>query len=163
MDDYCEIGPKGKGKIGAIHPVLLNWAIAFLAQTSARKYNKVAKVMKLLHISYIYKKTTAMVHNVADKCYAININTIWTVGEWAKRENWTSHQKTGVLVQDSCSLSVGIEHDYVINTLVGGDESHIIGGLSHMFQLLAPQVRDANEEEASRHPDDTNGPSNKVS
>ena len=87
------------------------------------------------------------------------------MGERAKREKWTSHQKTGVLVQDSHSLSVGIEHDYVTNTLVGGDESHRLAGLLHMFQLLAKKVRDANEEvsEDTTDADDINGQGNKVS
>ena len=56
LDDYCENGPKGKGKIGAIHPVLLNWAIAFLARPSVGTYNEVAKVMKLPHISYFIRR-----------------------------------------------------------------------------------------------------------
>jgi len=87
------------------------------------------------------------------------------VDERAKHEKWTSHQKTGVLAQDSCNLSVGIEHDYVINTLVGGDESIRLGRLSYMFQLLAQQIRDANEEvsEDTTDVDDMNGQGNNVS
>ena len=51
------------------------------------------------------------------------------------------------------------------NTLVGGDESHRLGGLSHMFQLLAEKVRDANEEvsEDTTDADDINGQGNKIS
>lgn len=43
-------------------------------------------------------------------------------------------------------MNAGIEHDYVTNTLVKGDESHRLGNLTHMFQLMAQQVRDAHKE-----------------
>ena len=67
------------------------------------------------------------------------------------------HQRTGVLAQDSANINAGIEHDYVTNKLVGGDESHRLGNLTHMFQILAQQVKDAQEEE------DDADQSNKVS
>ena len=83
------------------------------------------------------------------------------MGERAKREKWTLHQRTGVLGQDLCNLNAGIEHDYVRNTLVGGDESHRLGDLSHMFQVLAQQVRDVQEVNADSLEDD--GPKKRVS
>ncbi len=49
-------GGKGRGrKRVAYHPLLLNWAIAFLAHTSTRVYEEVAKIMMLPHISHATK------------------------------------------------------------------------------------------------------------
>ncbi|KAL9182387.1 hypothetical protein ACHAXT_013039 [Thalassiosira profunda] len=148
LDQVHANGGKGRGKKAVVHPVLLNWAIAFLARTSASVYNEVAKVMQLPHISYIYRKTAELVSTMGDKAYAVNMDTIRTIGARATKEGWTDHQRRGCLGQDSASLHTIIEHDYVSNTLVGGDESHRLGGLTHMFQLLAQEVRDAQEEEA---------------
>ena len=38
---------QGRGKKAPVHPVLLNWAIAFLAQTSTSVHKEVAKVMMM--------------------------------------------------------------------------------------------------------------------
>ena len=38
----------------AYHPMLINWAIAFLARTSARTYNEVAKIMMLPEAGVIW-------------------------------------------------------------------------------------------------------------
>ena len=84
IDDVHAQGGKVRGKKGKkvpVPPTILNWAIAFLAKTSASVYNEVQKVMKLPHISYIYKKTAEMVSTLGDKAYAINIDTICEIGE----------------------------------------------------------------------------------
>ena len=96
LNDYCENGPKCQGKRNVITLYFRIGLLFFLARTSTRTYKEVAKVMKLPHISFIYTKTTEMVSTVADKGYVIDINTIRTVGERAKREKLTSHQKTGI-------------------------------------------------------------------
>jgi hypothetical protein len=44
-------------------------------------------------------------------------------------------------------MNAGFQHDFVTNTLVGGDESHRLGNLTHMFQVMAQQVRDASDDE----------------
>jgi hypothetical protein len=36
-----------------------------------------------------------------------------------------------------------MEHEYVTNTLKGGDESHSVATLSRMFSALAQKVKDA--------------------
>ncbi len=44
-------GRKGRGRQNSTyHPMLMNWAIAFLARNSAGTYNEVAKIMMLPHI-----------------------------------------------------------------------------------------------------------------
>jgi hypothetical protein len=55
-------GGKGQGrKRVAYHPLLLNWAIAFLACTSSRVYGEVAKIMMLPNISHVYRKTAKLI------------------------------------------------------------------------------------------------------
>ena len=73
-----------------MHPTLLNWCIAFLARTSASVYEEVRRVMKLPSISYVYRKTAKMISTMADKAYAINVDTIREMGERADRESWSA-------------------------------------------------------------------------
>ncbi len=40
-----------------------------------------------------------------------------------------------------------MEHDYVTNTLKGGNESHSVATLSRMFSALAQKVKDAECDE----------------
>jgi hypothetical protein len=40
-----------------------------------------------------------------------------------------------------------IKHDYVLNTLKGGDQTHRLATLSQMYQTMARKVRDAQEQE----------------
>ncbi len=71
------------------------------------------------------------------------MNTICSISDHACRENWTSHQRIGAIAQDSANINSGIKHNYVTNTLKGGDESHSITTLLRMFQALAQKVKDA--------------------
>ena len=98
--------------------------------------------MKLPSISYVYQKTAEMISTMADKAYAININTLRKMGERSGLEGWRAAQRTGMLAQDSASISPGVEHDYVRRSIVGGDESHRIGSLTLLYQSMAQQVRD---------------------
>ena len=97
--------------------------------------------MQLPCISYVYKQTAKLILTNKDKAYALHMNTIRSIGKRAATEKWTSHQRIGVIAQDSTNIKSGIEHDYVTNTLTGGDETHCIFTLSHMFQSVAQQVR----------------------
>lgn len=146
-------GRNNKKKRVKIREDILDWAIAFLAKTSISTYNEVRKVLKLPHISYVYKKTAEMVSSVKDKAWAVNIDTIKSLAERATKEDWTEHQRRGVLAQDSANVSTCMEFDHVSNTLIGGDESHRLGSLTHTFHTLAQQVRDAAEEEGDNAAD----------
>ncbi len=46
-----------------------------------------------------------------------------------------------MIAQDSANINPGIEHDYVTNTLKGGDESHSVATLSRMILALAQRVK----------------------
>jgi len=110
-------------------------------------YKDVAKVMLLPDISYVYRKTAEMVSTNNDKAWGLHLNTIKSLAEHANRENWTKHQRFGVIAQDSANIKSGIEHDYKSNQLKGGDETFGIANLSKMFQALAQEVKDAESNE----------------
>jgi hypothetical protein len=69
------------------------------------------------------------------------MNTIQSISDRAHCENRTSHQRIGAIAQDSANINSGIEHNYVSNTLKGGDESHCIATLSRMFNAMAQKVK----------------------
>jgi hypothetical protein len=101
--------------------MILNWAIAFLTQTSSGVYKDVAKVMMLPHIIHIYRKTAELVLMENDKAYGLHLTTIQSLSDCACCEKWTSHQRIGVIAQDSLNKKAGIEHDYRSNKLKGGE------------------------------------------
>ncbi len=115
-------GRKGQGQKGVkYHPLLMNWAIAFLAHTSARVYAEVAKIMMLPHISHVYSKRAKFVSMQNDKAFGLHINTIRSIHEHASRKKWMQHQRIGTVVQDSANINATIKHDYVSNMLKGGN------------------------------------------
>ena len=85
-------GGKGRDKEVPVHPMLLNWTIAFLARTSASTYNTVKWVMKLPHISYVYRKTTDIIWTMGDKAFAINIDTTKAIYP-ARTSRWQSWRR----------------------------------------------------------------------
>ncbi len=116
-------GGKGQGrKRVAYHPLLLNWAIAFLACTSSWVYEEVAKIMMPPHISHVYRKMAELISTRSDKAFELHLNTIQSISERARRKKWTLHQRIGAVAQDSANLNATIEHDYVSNMLKGGDQ-----------------------------------------
>jgi hypothetical protein len=138
-----EFGRKGQGwQNSTYHPMLMNWAITFLARTSASTYNEVAKIMMLLRIRTIYRKTAEHITTKNDKAYCLHMNTIQSISKRSHQESWTSHQRIGTIAQDSTNTNSGIEHDNVSNTLNGGNKSHSIATLSGMFCALAQKVKD---------------------
>jgi hypothetical protein len=70
------------------------------------------------------------------------MNTIHGIGDQACQEDWTSDQQIGVIAQDSANINAGIEHDYVTNTLKGGNEFHSIPTFLQMFHVLAQKLMD---------------------
>jgi hypothetical protein len=142
----CGDGGKRRGR-QTYHPMIMNWAIAFLAHTSSSTYNEVAKIMMLPNISTVYRKTAELITSKNDKAYCMHMNTIRSISDRARLENWTSHQRIGAIAQDSANINSGIEHDYVSNALKGGDESHSVATLSRMFQALAQKMKDAERDE----------------
>jgi hypothetical protein len=120
----------------------MNWAIAFLARTSSDTYNEVAKILMLPHISTVHQKMTELITTKNDKAYCLHMNTIQSISDPTHRENWMSHQRIRAIAQDSANINSGIEHNYVSNTLKGGDESHCIATLLQMFNAMVQEVKD---------------------
>jgi hypothetical protein len=97
--------------------MLINWAMAFLACTSASTYNEVANVMILPHISTIYQKTAELISTKNDKANCLHMNTICrSISDRACCENWTSDQQIGAIAQDSAKINSEIKHDYVASS-----------------------------------------------
>jgi hypothetical protein len=122
---------------------ILYWAMAFLARTLNNVYKEVAKVMMLPDISHIHRLTGKNVSKHSNKAFCLHIKTIQSLRERAICEKLTPHQMIGVIAQDSANIKAGIEHDYAINTLKGGDESHRLEMCSHLFELMAQRMKDS--------------------
>ena len=69
----------------ADHPVLMNWAIACLARTSASTYNEAAKITMLPNISTVYRKKAELITTKNDKAYCTHMNTICSISDHAHR------------------------------------------------------------------------------
>ncbi|KAL7542027.1 hypothetical protein ACHAWF_011062 [Thalassiosira exigua] len=146
INKHFDNGGKSRKKKVPVHPVLLNWAIAFLAKTSSSVYKEVAKVMLLPDISYVYRKSKELVSRSSNKGYSLHLETIRTISQRATKEGWTGHQRRGTIAQDSANVKSTVEHDLVSNQFVGGDESHKIGTLSKLFQQMAQKVKDTTSD-----------------
>jgi hypothetical protein len=64
--------------------MIINWAIAFLVQTTSRIYQDVAKVMMLPDISHVYRQTAKLISTEKNKAkIGLHMNTIWSIGNRA--------------------------------------------------------------------------------
>jgi hypothetical protein len=97
-------GGRSQGRKNATyHPMLIIWAMAFLARTSARTYNEVGKIMMLPHICTIYRKAAEQITTKNDKASCLHMSTICSISDRACHENWMSHQRIGAIAQDSAT------------------------------------------------------------
>ena len=71
LDTVFQNDGTGRGKKCPVCPALLNWTIIFLTGTSSSVYKKTRWLMKLPHISYVYRKTVKMISMMEDKAYAV--------------------------------------------------------------------------------------------
>ena len=69
------------------HPMIMNWAIAFLAHTSSSTYDEDAKITMLSNISTVYRKTAELITSKKDKAYCMHISTICSISDCARLEN----------------------------------------------------------------------------
>lgn len=153
LNKQYENGGKKRGRAARVDPVLLDWAVAFLAKTSVSVYKEVAKVMLLPDIRLVQRRTAKLVSSSVDKALSMMINNLKRMKERADKEDWTENQRKGCVGFDSANINSGIQHDYVSNTLVGGDESHSLTSLSKMFHSMAEKVKKAGAELSSTEED----------
>lgn len=140
-------GGRKRGRNVEVHPVIMSWAIAFLARTSQPVYREVAKIMLLPDIRHVQRESAKLVSRAADKAQFMCIATMRTMKQRAAEEKWSENARTGCISFDSANINAGIDHDLVTNSLVGGDESHGLASLSRMFHAMAAKVKKASEEE----------------
>ena len=138
-------GKRKRGRAVSVHPVILNWAISFLARTSATVYKEVQRVMLLPDIREVQRATAKMVSGNADMALGMCIKTIRELKKRADNEGWTKHQRRGCIGLDSANINAGVQHDINTNKIVGLDESHRLGCLSQMFHTIADNVKRAKE------------------
>ena len=146
LNAQYENGGKKKGRAVPVNQILLDWAVAFLAKTSASVYKEVAKVMLLPDIRHVQRRTAKLVSRSSEKAMSMCIANMRTIRDRADKEGWSEHARTGCIGFDSANINPGMEHDYVSNTLSGGDESHRLSSLSQMFHVMAEKVKKANGE-----------------
>jgi hypothetical protein len=95
----------------------------------------------LSDISHVYRQTAKLISTETDKAKnCLHMNTIRSIGNHARLEQWTHQKKIGIIAQDLANIKAGMEHDYVTNTLKGGDETLCITTLSRMFKALVQLV-----------------------
>jgi hypothetical protein len=118
----------------------ISWTNIFLC------LQRCCKVMMFSHISHIYKKAAELVSTENDNAYGLHMTTVQSLGDCACHEKWSSHQRIGVIAQDSANIKTRIEHDYKLNKLKGGEKTHSIITLTQMFQAFVQEVKDATNE-----------------
>jgi hypothetical protein len=89
-------GGKCRGRIH-YHPDIIRWATIFLARTSKRVYNEVAKLMMLPDVSHIYRETAKIVSTTQNIAYGIHINTIESLSKRANEGQFSYNQRCGVI------------------------------------------------------------------
>ncbi|EJK60144.1 hypothetical protein THAOC_19553 [Thalassiosira oceanica] len=103
--------------------MILNWAVVFLARTSKRVYMEVAKVLKLPHISYIYRLSNRIVSRSSSRAYSLCTVTMNTMKMRSEKESWTSNQRLVVNAMDSASSATGLTWNNTKRTMMGQDSS----------------------------------------
>ena len=102
LNEIYSNGVTGKNKKKAkVHPVLMSWAIAFLACTSISVYKEVQRVMKLSHLRPVQRKTEKMVSRNADKAFALCTVSMKAISEMANKDGWNDSARNGGISFDS--------------------------------------------------------------
>ena len=89
-------GGKSRGTPVPVDPVMLNWAIAFLAKTSSSIYKEVAKIMVLPDISYVYRNSTKLISHASITGYSLHITTIKNI-----RNGWKMRDEANIINEDA--------------------------------------------------------------
>ena len=91
----------GKTKGLKVLPEMMSWSMELLARTSVNNFQEARKVMRLPHISYVYKKSNEVISSANQQAFLLCIQTINTVRLRAKNEKWTENARIVVAALDS--------------------------------------------------------------
>lgn len=125
---------------------LVLWAMAMHARTSNRVYKEIAKVMKLAHISTVYKKGNELVSTGSTRAFSLCTVTLSMLSQQADRRKLNDNQRLVFFAIDSANINAGLQWDYVRNQMVGGCEGIAYQQVRQMFYAMASRLQD-NEEE----------------
>ena len=112
---------------------LVVWAIVLHARTSNRVYKEIAKVMKLSHISTVYKKGNELVSTGSTRAFSLCTVTLSMLSQMADRKKWNDNQRLVFLAIDSANINTGLQWDYVRQQMVGGCEGGSYQQVRQMF------------------------------
>lgn len=113
------------------------WAIVMHARTSYRVYNEIAKVMRLPHISTVYKKGNEVVSTGSTRAFSLCTVTLSTLSKMADRKQLNDNQRLVVFAIDSANVNSGLQWDYVRNEMVGTCDGIAYQQLRQMFNAMA--------------------------
>ena len=111
--------------------------MCLLACTSVNNFQEVWKVMKLPHISCLYKKSNEIISNHNQHAFSICTQTIETIARRAKEENWDATTRIRVMSWDLAGTSSSIQWDYRLNKMVGQFQAHKLKHLNNKFNMMA--------------------------
>ena len=148
------VNERNGNKRGIVYdPAILNWAVVFLARTSYRTYIEVAKVLQLPNVSYTYKLSRQIATNFKDRAYGLCPQTIHTIMEMGKAENWKDSAYLLFFSIDSANCATGIQWNNTTKTMVGQCEGHKVNPFAKKFEALAGRKRISDEMEQGREDD----------
>jgi hypothetical protein len=125
----------------------VDWATVLHARTSKRVYNEISKVMKLPHISTIYRKGNELVSSRNSRAYSLCTQTLAAISRTADEQNWSDNQRLVFIAVDSANGVAGVEWDYTRQMIVGGCQEYKFQPMRRLFNTIADsQQNNSNEE-----------------
>ena len=87
----------------------MSWSMELLARTSVNTYDEVHKVMRLPHISYVYKKSGEIIASAHQRAFSLSIQKLQSMRLRAKNEDWSDNAKLTVTALDSAGINKGVQ------------------------------------------------------
>eukprot|EP00984_Skeletonema_dohrnii_P013632 scaffold5653_cov95-Skeletonema_dohrnii-CCMP3373.AAC.7 len=130
-----------------IHTVeQVKWSIVFHARTSKRVYSEASKLMKLPHISTIYRKGNEIVSSSSSRAYSLCTQTLASISRMADEQKWCENKRLVFIAMDSANAVEGLEWDHVRKEIIGGCQEYQSQPLRQFFNLIADsQQSDSND------------------
>ena len=147
----------GKTKGLKVLPEMMSWSMELLARTSVNNLQEARKVMRLPHISYVYKKSNKVISSENQRVFLLCIQTINTVRFRAGNEKWTKNARIVVTALVSARVSSGVQWDYKLKKMIGQCKGHKFQPVTNKFNMMADQLKVAKAAAENRDNLDENG------
>ena len=139
----------------SVAPEMMSWSMTLLARTSANNFQEVRKVLRLPHISYVYKKSDEVISSANQRAFSLCTQTCQTVMRRADGEDWKANARFVVTALDSAGVSSGVQWDYKLKKMVGQCEGHKFSPLTNKFNMMADKLKAAKVAENEHNSDAT--------